>query len=259
MYEADEALYNVRQPDYKNRLRRLKSYTNLSEVISRDIRPGCMAEDIKKKIDGLRTSYSYEKAKMHKSKSGASAQAAYTPQVYWFHVLKFLDQATEADESVSVTSKALKVKVLDQHLKKCLSIRCKSLLSHVASHSHSSNIKSGLAQKQGRHNKKMVQMVLTFNTELFIDEIEKRPAIWNMTSSIYSDKNLRRRTWEELRLRGWSTITKFCFFPASSLRKVWKCLRDNFTREVKKMKTVKSGSGTSKNSSNIHYNILLFL
>ncbi|XP_049856443.1 uncharacterized protein LOC126336614 [Schistocerca gregaria] len=37
---------------------------------------------------------------MHKSKSGASAQAAYAPQVYWFQMLKFLDQATEADESV---------------------------------------------------------------------------------------------------------------------------------------------------------------
>ncbi|XP_049769339.1 uncharacterized protein LOC126108130 isoform X3 [Schistocerca cancellata] len=37
---------------------------------------------------------------MHKSKSGASALAAYTPQVYWFHMLKFLDQATEVDESV---------------------------------------------------------------------------------------------------------------------------------------------------------------
>ncbi|CAK1599007.1 unnamed protein product [Parnassius mnemosyne] len=36
------------------------------------------------------------------------------------------------------------------------------------------------------------------NTELFIDEIEKRPAIWDMTSSVYSDKNLRRRAWEEL-------------------------------------------------------------
>ncbi|XP_049771658.1 uncharacterized protein LOC126147537 [Schistocerca cancellata] len=37
---------------------------------------------------------------MHKSKSGASAQAAYTSQVYWFQMLKFLDQSTEADESV---------------------------------------------------------------------------------------------------------------------------------------------------------------
>ncbi|XP_049769978.1 uncharacterized protein LOC126108704 [Schistocerca cancellata] len=100
MYEADEALYNVRHPDYKNRLRRLESYKNIAEVISRDIRPGCTVEDIKRKINGLRTSYACEKAKMHKSKSGASAQAAYTPQVYWFQMLKFLDQSTEADDSL---------------------------------------------------------------------------------------------------------------------------------------------------------------
>lgn len=37
-----------------------------------------------------------------------------------------------------------------------------------------------------------------FNTQLFIDEIEKRPAIWDMTSSDYSDRNLKRRAWEEL-------------------------------------------------------------
>ncbi|KAF9413704.1 hypothetical protein HW555_008150, partial [Spodoptera exigua] len=37
-----------------------------------------------------------------------------------------------------------------------------------------------------------------FNRELLIDEIEKRPAMWDMTSSDYSDKNLRRRAWEEL-------------------------------------------------------------
>ncbi|XP_047108699.1 uncharacterized protein LOC124777366 [Schistocerca piceifrons] len=101
MYEADEALYSVRHPEYKNRLRRLESYKNIAEVISREIRSGCTAEDIKKKINGLRSSYSHEKAKMLQSKSGASAQAVYTPQVYWFHLLKFLDQDTEADESVS--------------------------------------------------------------------------------------------------------------------------------------------------------------
>ncbi|XP_049769355.1 uncharacterized protein LOC126108154 [Schistocerca cancellata] len=38
--------------------------------------------------------------KMHESKSGANAQVVYTLQVYCFQMLKFLDQATEADESV---------------------------------------------------------------------------------------------------------------------------------------------------------------
>ncbi|XP_049855950.1 uncharacterized protein LOC126336380 [Schistocerca gregaria] len=101
MYKADEALYNVRHAEYKNSLRRLESYKNIAEVISREIRPGCTAEDIKMKINGLRSSYSHEKAKVLESKSEASAQAVYTPQVYWLHLLKFLDKVTDTDESVS--------------------------------------------------------------------------------------------------------------------------------------------------------------
>ncbi|GBP31456.1 hypothetical protein EVAR_17946_1 [Eumeta japonica] len=100
-----------------------------------------------------------------------------------------------------------------------------------------------------------------FNTELLIDEIEKRPAIWDMTSSDYSDKNLRRRAWEEL-------VLIFCEEHAneekkkllsSSLQKKWKSLRDNYMREVKKIKTVKSVSGASKTSTYFHYNRLRFL
>lgn len=34
--------------------------------------------------------------------------------------------------------------------------------------------------------------------ELFINEVGKRPAIWDMTSSDHSDKILRRRNQEEL-------------------------------------------------------------
>jgi hypothetical protein len=37
-----------------------------------------------------------------------------------------------------------------------------------------------------------------FDTDLFIDEIEKRPAIWDMASSEYSNKLSKRRAWEEI-------------------------------------------------------------
>ncbi|XP_049797690.1 uncharacterized protein LOC126215085 [Schistocerca nitens] len=59
---------------------------------------------------------------MQKIKSGASAQVAYTPQVYWFHMLQFLDQAT-GRTIVSVISRAQKVEVniVHQHSNKCLS------------------------------------------------------------------------------------------------------------------------------------------
>lgn len=37
-----------------------------------------------------------------------------------------------------------------------------------------------------------------FDTELFIDEIEKRQAIWDMSSADYSNRNKKRSAWEEL-------------------------------------------------------------
>lgn len=37
-----------------------------------------------------------------------------------------------------------------------------------------------------------------FDTELFIDEIEKRPAIWDLESPDYANRILKRRSWEEL-------------------------------------------------------------
>ncbi|KAI8441514.1 hypothetical protein MSG28_015102 [Choristoneura fumiferana] len=82
-----------------------------------------------------------------------------------------------------------------------------------------------------------------------------------MTSSNYSDRNLKRRAWEELVLifcEGDDSEEKKKLL-SSSLQKKWKSLRDNYMREVKKMKTVKSGSGASKTSSYIHFNRLQFL
>lgn len=37
-----------------------------------------------------------------------------------------------------------------------------------------------------------------FDSDLFIDEIQKRPAIWDMESPEYKNKVLKKRNWEEL-------------------------------------------------------------
>jgi hypothetical protein len=36
------------------------------------------------------------------------------------------------------------------------------------------------------------------DTDLFIDEVEKRPAIWDMASTEYSNKASKRRAWEAI-------------------------------------------------------------
>lgn len=37
-----------------------------------------------------------------------------------------------------------------------------------------------------------------FDVELFIDQIEKRPTLWDMSSPDYSNRILKRNAWEEL-------------------------------------------------------------
>lgn len=37
-----------------------------------------------------------------------------------------------------------------------------------------------------------------FDTELFIDEVEKRPALWDIQCAEYSNKIIRNGAWQEL-------------------------------------------------------------
>lgn len=37
-----------------------------------------------------------------------------------------------------------------------------------------------------------------FDTELFIDEVEKRPAIWDIQCKDYSNKIIKNQAWQEL-------------------------------------------------------------
>lgn len=39
-----------------------------------------------------------------------------------------------------------------------------------------------------------------FDTEKFITAVKERPALWNMLSDEYSDKNVKRKMWEEITL-----------------------------------------------------------
>ncbi|KAF9406398.1 hypothetical protein HW555_013220 [Spodoptera exigua] len=99
-----------------------------------------------------------------------------------------------------------------------------------------------------------------FDTELFIDEIEKRPAIWDLESPDYANRILKRRSWEELVLifsdKDDSEEKKKDL--GNTLQKKWKGLRDTFVREMKKTKNAPSGSGASK-IQYIYFQRLMFL
>lgn len=48
-----------------------------------------------------------------------------------------------------------------------------------------------------RDNKRTIEME-TFDVEKFILEVEKRPAIWDMSIEDYHDRDLKRKCWEEI-------------------------------------------------------------
>ncbi|CAK1604056.1 unnamed protein product [Parnassius mnemosyne] len=78
-----------------------------------------------------------------------------------------------------------------------------------------------------------------FDTDLFIDEIQKRPAIWDMQSPDYKNKILKKRNWEEI-----VEIFSDCEdnlekkkLLDGTLMKKWKSIRDNYLRESKRQKS----------------------
>ncbi|CAK1592493.1 unnamed protein product [Parnassius mnemosyne] len=100
-----------------------------------------------------------------------------------------------------------------------------------------------------------------FDTDLFIDEIQKRPAIWDMQSPDYKNKILKKRNWEEI-----VEIFSDCEdnlekkkLLGGTLMKKWKSIRDNYLRESKRQKKLPSGSGSSKHTPYVYYRKLQFL
>ncbi|XP_027229943.2 uncharacterized protein [Penaeus vannamei] len=97
-----------------------------------------------------------------------------------------------------------------------------------------------------------------FDTELFIDEVQKRPAIWDMASAVYKDRVEKKRCWDELVEIFCSGNTKEKRDVALTLQRKWKSLRDCYARELKKQKTLPSGSKARQNTY-IYFRRLQFL
>ena len=73
-----------------------------------------------------------------------------------------------------------------------------------------------------------------FDTERFIVEIENRPALWATSSVQYSNRNLKKRCWEEvvdifggneLTIQGKKDLGKFCviLYLINAIILPWQC------------------------------------
>ncbi|XP_071043110.1 uncharacterized protein [Parasteatoda tepidariorum] len=105
-----------------------------------------------------------------------------------------------------------------------------------------------------------------FDTELFIDEVEKRRCIWDTECPDYKNRVLKKSAWQEIvDVFAEKNMTKEektlldIFFSGNTLQKKWKHVRDNYSRELKKQETLKSGSGASKSNPYIYFQRLQFL
>ncbi|XP_046684656.1 uncharacterized protein LOC124370416 [Homalodisca vitripennis] len=125
-----------------------------------------------------------------------------------------------------------------------------------------------------------MELQQSFDTELFIDEVEKRRAIWDFESEDYKNRVLKRSAWVELvdlffekdatveqkKIYGkWFLVNPgevdiiLQLQDSASLQKRWKNLRDSFARELRKKKTTKSGSAAVKSTPYIYFQRLMFL
>ncbi|GBP26207.1 hypothetical protein EVAR_74970_1 [Eumeta japonica] len=120
---------------------------------------------------------------------------------------------------------------------------------------------SQLAVRSQHVCRRMYVAAMTFDTEKFIWEIESGKAIWDITSEEYSDRDLKKRRWEEI-------MNKMCSESLSenekkefgkSLQSKWKNIRTSYSREVKRRAGIKSGSAASRKSPYVYFEQLHFL
>lgn len=89
-YGQKENLYNVRHPDYQDRVKRSKSLFEIYECL-KDVDSNVTTESIKLKLHSLRTQYLKESRKVSESKrSGIGQEDVYVPKLWCYDQMKFL-------------------------------------------------------------------------------------------------------------------------------------------------------------------------
>ncbi|CAH1986863.1 unnamed protein product [Acanthoscelides obtectus] len=105
-------------------------------------------------------------------------------------------------------------------------------------------------------------MMDNFDTEKFIIDIQNRPSIWDSSSADYSNRDLKKKCWEEIvdLYGGEGQTVEQKKDLGLVLQKRWKSIRSCYAREVKRQKNLKSGSGaTNRKSEYIYFKQLQFL
>ncbi|GFS03056.1 hypothetical protein ElyMa_006460500 [Elysia marginata] len=97
LYKTMPVLWKVKSEDYHNRVKKADAYETLLKKYQEHFTTGTL-DDLKKKINSLRTNFRNELRKMEKSaKSGAGSEDLYESQAWFVKAMMFLkDQETPA-------------------------------------------------------------------------------------------------------------------------------------------------------------------
>jgi hypothetical protein len=101
LYKKYPVLYAPKHGNYKNKRKRLEVLKVIRSDMNRRGRK-MTVEDIRKKIQGLRTQYAHQLSKIRKSQlSGARPDDVYKPKLWCFEQLEFLRHSDSSGDVIS--------------------------------------------------------------------------------------------------------------------------------------------------------------
>ncbi|KAF5302628.1 hypothetical protein FQR65_LT19092 [Abscondita terminalis] len=102
LWEQHKILYVVTHKDYHNKTERQVALQEITKYLNECTNSSWTLLEVSKKIHGLRTQYLSERNKVSKSvSSGASADDIYTPKLWSYPLLEFLNSSTVVKSSTS--------------------------------------------------------------------------------------------------------------------------------------------------------------
>lgn len=91
IYRNEPCLWQIKSKDYHHRDKKNAAYNKLIEQY-RKLEPNANRDAVVKKLNALRTNYRKEKKKVEEStRSGAGTSDVYEPTLWYYELLKFLD------------------------------------------------------------------------------------------------------------------------------------------------------------------------
>lgn len=115
-YKEMPELWNISLKDYSNREKNKAGYEKLLKIY-KNIKKDATIQDVKKKINILRSNFRKELRKIKDSKrTGSASENVYEPTSWLFFELQFLNDVEIPDKSRSTINNTTQVNILFIHL-----------------------------------------------------------------------------------------------------------------------------------------------